>query len=288
MKLQILLLTAIFPAAMMATEPVDTMVTKSNKKVIVNDSDGNVTVKVFKDSQTEIKPIFEGRYSDDQEVEQYFSSPFIPRKKRSLNKSFNSHFPTLIVGFNELSSSFFGSLNNDDLHVRSSKSWEWGLGLASCDFSLNASNTLGVTINAQLINIHNHFQGNWILTTDNTNNTYLREETNNHVRKSYLSYWELNIPVLMEYQYKIGHNKLYMALGPGMEIRKSEHSRYFIDNNKYTETSDVNLNPIGFNIQGYCGYGDMMIYFRSAITPLLNSNKAPKCFPVSIGLGFSL
>jgi hypothetical protein len=126
-----------------------------------------------------------------------------------------------------------------------------------------------------------------VLTTDDNETTFLRDEPNN-VKKSYLSYWEMNIPVMLEYQYRLGHNNFYVALGPGLEIRKGEHSRYFIGNDKSTETNNVNMNPVGLNVQGYCGFGDVMIYFRSDITPLMNTSKAPKCYPLSIGLGFVL
>lgn len=287
MKLQILLLAAFVPAALSATEPSDTLLTKNNKKVIVNDSDGTVKVKVYKDSNTEIKPIFEGHYTEDQEVEQYFSSPFIPRKKSYKSHNFRSNFPTLIFGFNELSSSFCGSMNNSALNVRSSKSWEWGIGIASCNIGLNNTNTIGLSANIQIINVHNHFSGNKVLTTDDRGTTFLRDESGK-VKKSYLSYWEVNIPVMLEYQYRLGRNNFYMALGPGIEIRKSEHSRYFIDDNKTTETDNVNLNPVGLNIQGYCGFSKIMIYFRSDITPLMSVDKAPKCYPLSVGLGFVL
>jgi len=31
-----------------------------------------------------------------------------------------------------------------------------------------------------------------------------------------------------------------------------------------------------------------MLYARAGVTPLLNKTKAPKCYPMTIGLGFRL
>src|SRR5574344_173923 len=289
MKLQFLLLTALIPAVTWATEPADTLLTKSNKKVIVNDSDGNVKVKVFKNDSTEVKPIFEGHYSEEQEVEQFFSSPFIPSRKRQSNKTFNSHLPFFFMEFNELSGNCFGSLNNDGLHTRTSKSWEWGLSVMQINIGLGARHTgnTGLVIGAQIINVHNHFAGDRVLTTDINDKTMLRDEPRG-VKKSYISYWAVNIPAMVEFQRKYGHHKLYAGIGAAMEIRFSEHSRYFIGNDKYTETNNINLNPIGLNLQGYAGFGGIQIYLRSALTPLLNTSNAPKCYPIAIGLGLDI
>jgi hypothetical protein len=289
MKLKILLLASFLPISSWASSPADTITTSSDKKVVINDIDGTVKVKVYKNNNAEMKQIFEGHYSDNQDVEQYFFSPLIPDKKRQNSKSFSSHLPLFFMGYNDLSSSCFGSLNNANLHTRAAKSWEWGISVVTWDFGLNSYNSsnTGIVIGAQIINVHNHFAGNNVLTTDANDNTFLRDEPKG-VKKSYISYWSINIPAMIEYQRKYGHHKLFAAIGASLEIRMNEHSRYFIGNDKYTETNNINLNPFGLNIQGHVGYGDIQIYMRSALTPLLNSGKAPKCYPISIGLGINI
>ena len=80
----------------------------------------------------------------------------------------------------------------------------------------------------------------------------------------------------------------FLALGPSVEYRWHEHSRYFIGKHKHTETGDINLNPIGVNIEARAGYSGVMLYARAGVTPLLNKAKAPECYPMTIGLGFRL
>lgn len=80
----------------------------------------------------------------------------------------------------------------------------------------------------------------------------------------------------------------FLALGPSVEYRWHEHSRYFIGKHKHTETGDINLNPIGLNLEARAGYSGVMLYARAGITPLLNKTKAPECYPMTIGLGFRL
>lgn len=80
----------------------------------------------------------------------------------------------------------------------------------------------------------------------------------------------------------------FLALGPSVEYRWHEHSRYFIGKHKHTETGDINLNPIGLNLEARAGYSGVMLYARAGVTPLLNKTKAPECYPMTIGLGFRL
>lgn len=48
------------------------------------------------------------------------------------------------------------------------------------------------------------------------------------------------------------------------------------------------MNPVGLNLDIRAGYGCLMIYARTALTPLLKTSVAPKCYPVSFGLGIRI
>ena len=98
----------------------------------------------------------------------------------------------------------------------------------------------------------------------------------------------LRLPIMLEWQKRIGCHDAFLALGPSVEYRWHEHSRYFIGKHKHTETGDINLNPIGLNLEARAGYSGVMLYARAGITPLLNKTKAPECYPMTIGLGFRL
>ena len=103
-----------------------------------------------------------------------------------------------------------------------------------------------------------------------------------------ISYNVLRLPIMLEWQKRIGCHDAFLALGPSVEYRWHEHSRYFIGKHKHTETGDINLNPIGLNLEARAGYSGVMLYARAGVTPLLNKTKAPECYPMTIGLGFRL
>jgi hypothetical protein len=284
MKKCLLLIIAFAPVTLWAAEPADTIITKANKKVIVEDTAGVTKVKVLKTDGTEEKMTFEGHYSDKQDSEQYFFSPFIPTRNNSGNKRFYASYPAFFIGYSGLGKSCFGSLVNQVPCVRGSKSWEWGVTLSTFSVPLTQDELQwGLTAAVQIKNVYNHFSGNHILTTDKKGNTFLRVNGED-IKKSYISYWALKIPVMIGWC--MYPEQLYCSLGLSLEMRDFEHSRYKIGNHTYTETKNINLNPVGINIEAYFGYHNFMIYSSVALTPLLNTKCAPKYYPITTGIAF--
>lgn len=171
---------------------------------------------------------------------------------------------------------------NNEMHSRDSKSWEWGITLTSLCFRL--SNEMALTSSLSIGQVHHHFKDNYVLSTENgvSAMTPIEGET---LKKSYISYNVLRLPIMLEWQKRIGCHDAFLALGPSVEYRWHEHSRYFIGKHKHTETGDINLNPIGLNLEARAGYSGVMLYARAGVTPLLKKTKAPECYPMTIGLG---
>lgn len=105
------------------------------------------------------------------------------------------------------------------------------------------------------------------------------------VRKSYISYGYMRIPLMIEWQSRTGGDDLFVALGPSVEMRWKDHSRYYVGDEKRTETSDTNINPLGLNLELRMGYRYVVVYGRAALTPLLKTASAPKCYQLAFGLG---
>ncbi len=104
--------------------------------------------------------------------------------------------------------------------------------------------------------------------------------------KSYISYAVARLPVMLEWQRRTRRGDLYVAGGASIEMRWNDHSRYRTDAGKHTVTDDINLNPLGLNLELRAGYGFLMVYGRAALTPLLKTSFAPECYPVGFGIGF--
>ena len=92
---------------------------------------------------------------------------------------------------------------------------------------------------------------------------------------------------MLEWSSRIGGDDVYAAFGPSIEFRTHERSRYKLGK-RHTLTRDVNMNPVGINLEARVGYGFFMLYARTALTPLLRTKYAPEWHPFTVGVGFRL
>ena len=269
-----------------SVEANDTTIRVNDQNIVIKQDGEQTSVKIYKMNGNEMTKISETQFVDGQEVEKVFvTSPFIPQTLSKRKRSLESHYPTFFFGCSQLPGSRVSMGGNNEMHSRDSKSWEWGITLTSLCFRL--SNEMALTSSLSIGQVHHHFKDNYVLSTENgiSTMTPIEGET---LKKSYISYNVLRLPIMLEWQKRIGCHDAFLALGPSVEYRWHEHSRYFIGKHKHTETGDINLNPIGLNLEVRAGYSGVMLYARAGVTPLLNKTKAPECYPMTIGLGFRL
>lgn len=277
-----LLFALLLPAAAMAGEPADTTIIVDDNRIVVNDSAGITSVSVYKDDGTQLTRTYETSFADGQEVERvYVTSPFIPQTLGKNKKPMESHYPFFFMGYNLLSDGMAGFSGSTALHTRDSKSWEFGFTLASVAFSLGRN--FALTTAMQTTWAYNHFQGNYVLTTTDGMSSQVEKE-DIKVKKSYITYSIIRVPVMMEWSRK----SFYAGLGASIDMRMSDESKYRANKKTYTETEDINLKPLGLNLEMRMGYGFLMLYGRVGLTPLLKTSSAPKCYSVSFGMGLRI
>ena len=277
-----LLFALLLPAVAMAGEPADTTIIVDDNRIVVNDSAGITSVSVYKDDGTQLTRTYETSFADGQEVERvYVTSPFIPQTLGKNRKPMESHYPFFFMGYNLLSDGAMGFSGSTALHTRDSKSWEFGFTLASVAFRLGRN--LALTTAMQTTWAYNHFQGNYVLTTTDGMSSLVEKE-DIKVKKSYISYSIIRVPVMMEWSRK----SFYAGLGASIDMRMSDESKYRANKKTYTETEDINLKPLGLNLEMRMGYGFLMLYGRVGLTPLLKTSSAPKCYSVSFGMGLRI
>lgn len=287
-----MLMAALMPAFTYAAEVTDTTFQVNDQKIVVAQDGNETSVKIYKQNGAELTKTSETQFVDGQEVEKvYVTSPFIPQTLGKRKRNLSSHYPTFFFGSSQLPGSVGGMGGNNEMHSRDSKSWEWGITLTSLCFRL--TNNMALTSSLSIGQVHNHFKDNFVLSTIDGKSEMTQKYDENQeeidLKKSYISYNVLRLPIMLEWQQRVGrHNDAYIAVGPSLEYRWHEHSRYFVGKDKHTEASDINLNPIGVNLEARAGYGAIMIYGRMGITPLLKKGNAPECYPMTIGLGFRL
>lgn len=277
-----LLFALLLPAVAMAVEPADTTIIVDDNRIVVNDSAGITSVSVYKDDGTQLTRTYETSFADGQEVERvYVTSPFIPQTLGKNKKPMESHYPFFFMGYNLLSDGAMGFSGSTALHTRDSKSWEFGFTLASVAFRLGRN--LALTTAMQTTWAYNHFQGNYVLTTTDGMSSLVEKE-DIKVKKSYISYSIIRVPVMMEWS----KGSFYAGAGMSIDMRMSDESKYRANKKTYTETEDINLKPLGLNLEMRMGYGFLMLYGRVGLTPLLKTSSAPKCYSVSFGMGLRI
>lgn len=265
----------------------DTTIVVNGKNIVVSDSAGLTKVSVFGKEGEKLNRIYETSYTNGQEVQRvYVTSPFIPSSLSRNEPSLKPHNPIFFIGFSPLGGSIMSFGGNTGMHSRDSKSWEYGLTFT--EMALRLTHNMILNSSLQVGQVHHHFQDNYVLsTTDGI--TSMKQIEGEHLKKSYISYTYVRIPVMLEWQW-CPHKgpDAFVGIGPSLELRWNDHSRYRIGKTKTTETSDTNMNPIGLNLNVFAGYGALVVYARMALTPLLKTSVAPACYPFSLGVGICL
>lgn len=263
----------------------DTTFVFNKQKFEISQNGERTSVKVYKKNGTEMKKTVETEFLDGQEVEQvYVTSPFIPRRTYKRHSQEYSHYPFMFAGGDLLAGSAFGT-SSSDRYSRDGKSSEWGFTGASFEYPLTPS--LAITSALSIAHVSHHFKTGYVLNTiDGVTSLQPFKGDNDDDRpsKSYLSYWTIRMPLMAEWSMRVGVDDLFAAFGPSVEFRFNERSRYKLGK-KHTISKDVNMNPVGLNLEARVGYGSFMLYARTALTPLLRTEYAPEWYPFAVGMG---
>lgn len=203
-----------------SVEANDTTIRVNDQNIVIKQDGEQTSVKIYKMNGNEMTKISETQFVDGQEVEKVFvTSPFIPQTLSKRKRSLESHYPTFFFGCSQLPGSRGSMGGNNEMHSRDSKSWEWGITLTSLCFRL--SNEMALTSSLSIGQVHHHFKDNYVLSTQNgvSAMTPIEGET---LKKSYFSYNVLRLPIMLEWQKRIGCHDAFLALGPSVEYRWHE------------------------------------------------------------------
>ena len=288
----LLLAMALMPALAFAQNNIpqttDTTFVVNDKKIAVSQDGEKTTVAVYNADGTQMRKMSETQFVDGQEVERvYVTSPFVPKtfnKHRSLQYS---HYPLIFGGFSSLASSPFKTSGNSLTDDASSAEW----GITGLSFAFPLSGSLAITSSCSLGQMRHEFNTNNILSTvDGVTNLrpFVGENEGDHLKKSYLIYWDVRFPVMLEWSRRFGGDDAFFAIGPSLEYRFNARSRYKLGKKKHTVTKQTNINPVGVNLEARLGYGCMLLYARTALTPLLKKSCAPEWYPFSVGIGMRM
>ena len=144
---------------------------------------------------------------------------------------------------------------------------------------------LGVSWGYRSFNI----DGNYALLKENGTSIFTAGNEDTSYNKSRLRHFFFRVPVLMEWQQRVGRNKVFFNAGPEFEIRHSVKSFSHINGGKKkTVGKGMYVQPVGINLLAQAGYGNIGIYLRYSTYGLFQKDKGPEVSPYSFGVAWYL
>lgn len=282
MKGHLLLLAASLTLAAHAEEANDTTFTYKDKKIVVDVDNGKTNVQVYDMDGNKQTKSHESTFVDGQEIERiYVGSPFIPRPR---NQSFRATLPLIFVGLGGMVQTLRGN-DHGAIRADNSRSWEIGGSVLETSIPVNAAKTLGIVTGLQGALNYNHIRRPYRMLGNN-----LVVADYDKVKKSYLKYGTIRVPVFFEYQEQYKKHRMFLGLGLSLDWRRNLKSKckYEDEDGSGTVTSTVHVNHWGLNLEYHIGMDNVSLYIRSALTPLYKLDNGKKAYPFNIGLGISL
>ena len=265
----------------------DTTFVVENKKITVYSRDGKVNISVHDiDGNNYYKTAeYNYSYNDKQKSRLVNIGISFPKNKEDkYTKRFKAHYPFFYIGRSIAAAEPFDFSYNEEMYSKHSKSFEWGFSFVNIAIPFNKAKTFGLTSAIQVGRIHHHFKNNYVMTNDGVR-TVIQEMPIKNMKKSFMAYNVLRLPLRLELQNKNFH----IGVGGSLELRCHERSKYKVAHEKKTTVSrDINMKSLGINAELSVGYGVVSLFMRESLTPLLDTKLAPKCYPLTIGIGLIL
>ena len=293
----------------------------NNNKVKIVDSFNGLKINVYsvtEDGEFEKNPYYESRYENNivSKTERRNVAINIPINPTFIKDDSDSEddktpqlkfryfepiYPTIYYAYSTLAQT-----NRLVIIPLMSNSFEWGSYFSQFKLYHNKKNTFGLTSALGISNTYNYL--NCVLGTHNhpgtnsNNCTYFyygsdMEEApdgwgnvmDGRVKKSYLRYWSLRMPISVQLKWRVGNNAMAFSFGPEFEWRFAMKSKVkFEKGGKYTVSDNIAYNPFGVNALAVFSFRDFVIFGRAGLIDLFNRNNSHEHFvPVNLGIGFS-
>ncbi len=269
----------------------ETIVETKGDTIFILKGTNDMKIKIYEDipglNGSEEEKIYEGVYltrTSSNRNSFLDALPFAPRPKYS-NNYFKRHVAGLYGGFATLSNDFLSFRQTNKANLNLSKSWEIGFNLLSGQVLLAPNNHWGLT-----------FGLGWGFRAFRLdgNEAFLKNEVETEIfpgidgieySKSRLRHFYFRIPVCVEFQAKInGSNRLFVAMGPEVELRHGIKSIANVNGKKETLYKNMHVRPFTVNMLIQAGYDNIGIYLRYDTQNLFAYNRGPKVMPCSFGV----
>ncbi len=269
----------------------------NGKKIEVNEENGEINVKVYNpQDSTEMKKVYEGIFTDDKEHEKWtveesldWGLNFLKRNNKEKKRYFaDPHLAGIGWGFCTITDGVrFNDI--DGVTIKAEKSNEFVINFAEAGVSLykNAL-SLGVGLGMSWKNLH--FENNSYLIEVNDVTSFQPAPANMTLKKARLRVFSLNIPLILEWNPRIGNfRSIYVSAGVigGFNVFTSQKIKYSDANGDGTNRvkgRGLNVTRIYYEFVGRVGFDDFSIFAKYSPMSLFEHRKGPDVQTASIGL----
>lgn len=273
----------------------DTTIRFKDKIVELEDSIGQMKVKVYDLQGNEYNKLYEGIFADGKSYEKWtvmeeigLSLPFMHQTKKSKPGRMEPHWAGMGLGFANISDAQYKLNNINGISLKSESSKEFYINLFEKILPLYRNNlglTTGLGFNWRnyYLDYNTHFNEVDGVTTlydapAGVEYTYSRLRT-----------FHLTVPLLLEWQPTFGSNrKFFMTAGVigGINTFASQKVKYKDANDNTVRdvvAKGLNVAPVTVDFHGQIGYGGWSVYAKYSPFSIFQSQKGPEVRSVSVG-----
>jgi hypothetical protein len=274
----------------------DTIIRFKQKVVHLEDSVGQLKVKVFDTDSVPYNKVYEGIFTDGKSYEKWtvaeefgIQFPFLNKiHKKKKNYNMEAHWAGIGWGFANISDAKYNLNDIDGVTLQSEKSNEFYLNLIEKIVPLYRNN-IGLTTGFGM-SWHNYFlDKNTHLVEANDVTGVAAAPEGIHYDYSRLRLFQLNVTLFLEWQPTIGANhKIFVSAGivGGVNTMASYRVKYKNAEGKTiksVEGKGYNVAPLTLDYMAQVGYGSWSVYAKYSPFSIFQSDKGPDIRAVSLG-----
>jgi len=275
----------------------DTTIRFNKKLIQLEDSIGQVKVKVFDTDSVPYKPLYEGIFTDGRSYEKWtvmeatgIQLPFLnfPKGKHHHTSSMEPHWAGIGWGFANISDQNLNLNNIHGLSLKTESTNEFFINLIEKILPVYR-NSLGLTTGIGF-DWHNYFldKNTHLVEVDGVTNVYASPEGINY-DYSRLRTFHITVPLLLEWQPTLsGNHKFFMSAGVigGVNTFASYKVKYKdAAGNSVTsnEGKGLNVAPLSLDFSAQIGYGVWSVYAKYSPFSIFQSGGGPDVRALSMG-----
>ncbi|MDR2868076.1 MAG: outer membrane beta-barrel protein, partial [Bacteroidales bacterium] len=210
-------------------------------------------------------------------------------KKLHKSKKLRPHDGGFALGFHNLASrdlSHIGTAQDAELRTSS-----FELQFKLCGLSLPLSKKYGWLFFSGLGIRHAQYHSDFNTTFHKVNNATVQVEAPGGIlyKKTRIQTWAVTIPLMFEWQKKVGKRPIYVQGGVEAAVLFYAASKVKFDDGLHRRTQKkyeygMNINPLQVDAKIGIGYGHVGLYVRYGLLSLFRSGRGPEVVPAAVGV----